>query len=63
MISQQIESSANPSVWGRKQDLDALAALGQFAGTPDEFWPLYLANVSQTLSVRRGLLLLFMMML
>ena len=58
MISQQIEAPANPSVWGRKQDLDALAALGQFAGTPDEFWPLYLANVSQTLSVRRGLLLL-----
>ena len=58
MISQQIESPANPLAWGGTQDIDALAALGRFAGTPAEFWPLYLATLSQCLSVRRSLLLL-----
>jgi hypothetical protein len=58
VTSQQIESPANPLAWGGTQDIDALAALGQFTGTPAEFWPLYLATLSQSLSVRRSLLLL-----
>jgi biotin carboxyl carrier protein len=58
MTGQQMESVANPGLLGRKQDIDALAALGQFAGTPEEFWPLYLANLSRALFARRGLLIL-----
>ena len=58
MISQQIESSADPLARGEIRGIDAVAELGRFAGTPAEFWPLYLATLSQCLSVRRSLLLL-----
>jgi biotin carboxyl carrier protein len=58
MISQQLESPADPLAQSGAVGTDALADLGRFSGTPAEFWPLYLATLSQSLSVRRGLMLL-----
>jgi hypothetical protein len=58
MISQQVDAAAIPAARGAQRSLDALADLARFGGTPAEFWPLYLATLSQCLSVRRCLLLL-----
>ena len=58
MIGQQIESPAQRSVQDGAQGIETLASLGRFGGAPAEFWPLYLASLSQSLSVRRSLLLL-----
>ncbi len=57
MINQQIESPAQRSARDGTQGMEALAGLGRFSGSPAEFWPLYLAALSQSLSVRRCLLL------
>jgi multidrug resistance efflux pump len=57
MMSQQIEYSANPLARGEMQGIDAVAELGRFTGSPADFWPLYLATLSQSLAVRRSLLL------
>lgn len=58
MIGQQIESPAQRSARDGMQGIEGLAGLGRFNGSPAEFWPLYLATLSQSLSVRRSLLLL-----
>lgn len=58
MMDQQTESAVHSRAQGGTQALDALADLGRFSGPSAEFWPLYLATLSQSLSMRRGLLLL-----
>lgn len=54
MISEQMEASGNALA----QVSDGLADLGRFAGTPAEFWPLYLAALGRLLVARRSILLL-----
>lgn len=58
MISQQVNAADSASAGVTPQPLEALADLGRFGGPPAEFWPLYLATLGQSLSVRRSLLLL-----